>query len=231
LLDDFEGCSAYGGLDLSGKNDLSSLVLDFPGDDGHDAFAFFWTPEQGLREREDRDRVPYSQWVREGHIQTTPGRSIDYGFIAQKIAELRKTVRIKAIAFDRWRIDDLLREFDDIGVSCEIVQPGEAPKSRPDLILIPHGQGFKDMSPAVEALETSIFNGGIRVAKNPAMTMCALNAACVVDPTGARKFDKRPGKSTGRIDGIVALAMAHRCSAGAPKVSTSVYERRGLLTL
>jgi phage terminase large subunit-like protein len=230
-FEEYAGRVAYGGLDLSGKNDLSALVLDFPTEDGHDAFSFFWTPGEGIKEREERDRVPYSQWVREKHLQTTPGRSIDYGFIAQKIGEIRKQVDLRAIAFDRWRIDDLLRELDDIGIVCEIVQPGEEPKNRSALMLVPHGQGFKDMSPAVETLETTILNGEMRVAKNPAMTMCALNAACVTDPAGSRKFDKRPGKSTGRIDGTVALAMAHRCAAGAPKITKSVYEQRGLLSL
>jgi phage terminase large subunit-like protein len=75
------------------------------------------------------------------------------------------------------------------------------------------------MSPAVEGLETAVLNGELRVQKNPVMTMCSANAVLTRDPAGSRKFDKRPGKSTGRIDGIVALAMAVRCANGyaAPK--------------
>lgn len=230
-LDEYAGRDCYGGLDLSGKNDLSSLVLDFPTEEGHDAFATFWAPEQGLKDREDRDRVPYTQWHREGHLHTTPGRSIDYGYIAQYIAELRGKVRLKGIAFDRYRIDDLMRELEVIGVHCEIVQIGAEPEGNPDLVLIPHGQGFKDMNPAVETLETSILNEQLRVAKNPVMTMCALNGVCTTDPAGSRKFDKRPGKSTGRIDGLVALSMAHRIAAAAPRSTGSIYETRGILQL
>ncbi len=36
--------------------------------------------------------------------------------------------------------------------------------------------------------------------------MCAVNAVAVSDPAGNRKFTKQ--KATGRIDGMVALAMA-----------------------
>ena len=36
--------------------------------------------------------------------------------------------------------------------------------------------------------------------------MCAANAAVIIDDAGNRKFTKR--KSTGRIDALVALAMA-----------------------
>lgn len=230
-LEEYAGRTCYAGLDLSGKNDLTALVLAFEGENGVDTIPIFWAPDDGLRDREDRDRVPYTLWKRQGHLQTTPGRSIDYAAIAQKLADLRRFVELKAIAFDRYRIDDLLREMDRIGVRCEIVQPGEEAKTQPDLILVPHGQGYKDMGPAVECIETAILNGGFRVQKNPVMTMCALNAVLTMDPAGSRKFDKRPGKSTGRIDGIVAAAMAVRCAAGIPRRGASVYETRGLLEL
>lgn len=230
-LEDYAKAPAWAGLDLSGKNDLTALVLAFPTEMGLDAIPIFWAPEEGIREREDRDRVPYTVWKKEGHLSTTPGRSIDYAWIAQRIVQLRAIVDLKVIAFDRWRIDDLLREFDELGLAVEIVKDGEEPKGNPDLILMPHGQGYQDMSPAVELLETGIFNRTLRVQKNPVMTMCAANAATTMDPTGARKFDKRPGKSTGRIDGVVALAMAVRCASKAQTSGPSVYEQRGLLML
>ena len=41
--------------------------------------------------------------------------------------------------------------------------------------------------------------------------MCAANAVAVPDPAGNRKLDK--SKATGRIDGMVALAMAEGVEA------------------
>jgi phage terminase large subunit-like protein len=41
--------------------------------------------------------------------------------------------------------------------------------------------------------------------------MCAANAVAVSDPAGNRKLDKH--KATGRIDGLVALAMAEGVEA------------------
>ena len=41
---------------------------------------------------------------------------------------------------------------------------------------------------------------------HPVLTMCASNAVTAKDPAGNRKLDKH--KATGRIDGMVALAMA-----------------------
>jgi len=41
---------------------------------------------------------------------------------------------------------------------------------------------------------------------HPVLTMCAANAVITKDPAGNRKLDK--SKATGRIDGMVSLAMA-----------------------
>lgn len=72
--------------------------------------------------------------------------------------------------------------------------------------LIPFGQGFKDMAPAVDALERLVIDAKLRHGGQPVLTWCALNAKTISDAAGNRKLDKQ--KSTGRIDGAVALAMA-----------------------
>lgn len=209
-LEDYRGRECWGGLDLSGKNDLTAFVLTFADEAGYEAVPMFWTPAEGLQDREDRDRVPYVLWHKQGHIETTPGRSVDYEAVAMRIMQVRAKFNLRAIAFDRWRIDDLHRELEALGCSVEITDPGKPPETGADIVLVKHGQGYRDMSPAVEALETAVLNGELRVQKNPVMTMCSANAVLTMDPAGSRKFDKM--RSTGRIDGIVALAMSVRCA-------------------
>ena len=58
-----------------------------------------------------------------------------------------------SLAFDRWRINDLKRELDAIG--CH------AP-------LEPHGQGYKDMSPAVDIVERLVIQRKLRHGAHPA---------------------------------------------------------------
>lgn len=215
------GLGCYGGLDLSGKNDLTALVLVFPGE-VKTAISFFWVPEDGIHERSQRDRTPYDVWRDRGYIEATPGRSIDYAFAAHQVREAIEAFGLRELAFDRWRIDDFDRELREIGVNTEKVAFGALPTGSPDLILRPHGQGFKDMAPAVDLLETDVLNGTLKVEKNPVMSMCSANAVLTADPAGSRKFDKRPGKSTGRIDGIVALAMARRALALTEQVEQGV---------
>src|SRR5882762_11093633 len=67
------------------------------------------------------------------------------------------------------------------------------------------GQGTASMTPALRELEVSLLNSRLRHGNHPVLTMCAANAK-VVGESGARKFDKLA--VTGRIDGMVALAMA-----------------------
>lgn len=205
-LSSLKGRTCYGGLDLSGKNDLTALSLVFePDTHGKKAvLSYFWTPKDDMRERGDRDRAPYQSWALQKFLIAKEGKTIDYRWVAKQIGELSKLYRIQSIAFDRWRIDDLERELQAEGV---------------DVQLIPHGQGFQDMNPAVEALEDDLLERRLQHGNHPILQWCVANARVVSDAANNRKFDKR--KATGRIDGLVALAMAaNLCAAkkeAAPK--------------
>ena len=190
----------YGGLDLSARKDLTALILTHQVQGVWHVHSYFWTPEDALRERARQDRVPYDLWVKEGHLRTTPGRTVDYEFLASDIAEILGGERVAALAYDRWRVDLLKKEFDRIGLH---------------LPLVPHGQGFKDMSPALDNTESELLNKRIVHDGNPVLTMCAANAVVQADPAGNRKLAKN--KSSGRIDGMVALVMAVAVSTGTPE--------------
>ena len=216
-LDSLEGRQCYIGLDLSKKTDLTALALFFPDDaGGGDLWVEQYTPADTLREREDRDRVPYSKWVKAGLLTAVPGKSIDYGYIAKRLAWLHEHFEITALPFDRWKIDDLRRELDEEGI---------------ELPLVEFGQGFRDMGPAVDALEALILNGRIRIHRNPVLTWNASSAVLMQDPAENRKFAKH--KATGRIDGIVAATQAVGCAMRPPEQedTSSVYETRGIVEL
>ena len=186
----FKG-AVYVGLDLSARNDLTALVAIAEKDGMWHVQPTFFVPEIGLADRALRDRQPYDLWARDEFLIATPGASVDYEWVAVRLCELADTCDLKAVAFDRWRIDLLKAELAKMGR---------------ELPLIPYGQGFKDMAPAVDALEAELLGGKIRHGNHPVLTWCAANAVAVRDPAGNRKVDKV--RSSGRIDGIVALLMA-----------------------
>ena len=96
------------------------------------------------------------------------------------------------------------RELDTIGVQ---------------LPMQPFGQGFKDMAPAVDKLERLVVDHKLAHGDNPVLNMCAANAIAERDPAGNRKLNK--AKSIGRIDGLVALAMALGSEAMVEAVTAS----------
>lgn len=188
------GNTISAGLDLSARADLTAAVLSFEQDGLRHVHAHFWMPEKGLAERSRRERVPYDLWVEQGYIRTTPGGSVDYEYVIADLKEIFKDANIGQIAFDRWRIDVFQKELD---------------RAELDWPLEPHGQGYKDMSPALDTLEADLLNGRLRHGNHPVLTMCAANAVVTNDPAGNRKLDKH--KANGRIDGMVALAMSVNC--------------------
>jgi len=194
------GEAIYLALDLSAKTDLTAL-LAVSVEDGSRVQAWFWKPEDLLEDHERRDRVPYRQWVADEWIEAVPGRAIHPRAVANKIAELFDQFDVKGLAYDRWQIDHLLREFDGVGL--------QAHKDGDDgdgLRLVPWGQGFKDMSPAIDALETAVLHDELTHPGNPVLTWNMANAVATMDPAGGRKLDKM--KARFRIDGAVVLAMA-----------------------
>jgi len=188
---DFGSAPVWCGLDLSARTDLTALVIIGKIAGVWHVRPHFWTPEQGLVERSKRDRTPYDVWVRQGYLHTTPGATVDYEYVAQDIGAILSELDVRAIAYDRWRISLMQKEFDELGISLPLVE---------------FGQGFKDMSPALESLECELLNGRVAHGAHPVLTMCASNAVTAKDPAGNRKLDKH--KATGRIDGMQALAMA-----------------------
>lgn len=203
--DIFHGAEVFGGLDLSMKNDLSALVLVASGSDRvWHTISRFWTPKDNIKERSSRDRVPYDVWAKQGHLIAVPGVTIDYEYIAGEIASLHAEYNISAIRYDPYMGDVLLDALRKLGVAAWI-DGREEPVSG-GLRFIQHRQGFISMGPAVTRLEDLLLSSRIRHGGHPVLTMCATNARVSMDPAGNRKFDKI--KSTGRIDGLVALGMA-----------------------
>ena len=194
-IESFEGLPVYGGLDLSEVNDLTALVLIAPHDGRWHVRPTFWLPGEGLYERARRDRVPYDVWHEQGYLETTPGRSIEYEWVAHYLRDLFERYDIRKIAFDRWNWRHLRPWLERVGF-------GEDDLER----FVEFGQGYQSMSPALRTLESDLLNGKMAHGKHPVLSMCAANAVVQSDPSGNRKLAK--DKSRGRIDGMVALAMA-----------------------
>lgn len=196
-LADFAGQEVWGGLDLSSVNDLTASVwVARPDVEGPwHVKADFWLPESGIAEKSRADRVPYDIWAKKGHITLTPGRSIEYEFVAKYLRQVFDTCVVHGVAFDRFNMKFLKPWLEKEGFSEEELER-----------FIEYGQGFVSMSPALRATESWLLSDKLAHGDNPVLTMCMMNAVVVKDAAENRKFTK--AKASGRIDGAVALVMA-----------------------
>jgi phage terminase large subunit-like protein len=190
------GIPVYAGLDLSSVSDLTALVMIGNVEKVWQVHPTFWLPEYGLAEKSRTDRVPYDVWAQQGYLKTTPGHTISYEYVADHIFELFKTINIKKIAFDRWNMKHLKPWLERAGFSEQKITD----------VFVEFGQGTQSMSPALRDLEATLLAGEIAHGNHPVLAMCAACAVIEGKDDANRKLSKN--KSTGRIDGLVALTMA-----------------------
>lgn len=211
-----EGRVCYGGLDLSSTTDITAFVLVFPPEDENDKYyilPYFWIPEDNIKNRVNRDHVPYDIWQKQGFLQTTEGNVVHYGFIEKFIEKLGQKYNIREITFDRWGAVQMVQNLEGMGFT-----------------VVPFGQGFKDMSPPTKelmklTLERKLAHGG-----NPVLNWMMDNIYVRTDPAGNIKADKE--KSTEKIDGAIATIMALDRAIRHQNMNTeSVYNERGLIII
>lgn len=186
------GRRCYIGMDLASTHDLTSLAAVFPSGDGDDFDVLFanFIPAENIRQRVQRDRVPYDEWVRQGMLTATPGNVVDYDAVRQQLREWQDVFDVREIAFDPWNAVDLTTRL----------------QSQDGFACVPVRQGFASLSAPTKSLEKAILSKQLRHDGNPVARWAVSNVAIEMDPAGNLKVSKKV--STERIDPVAALVMA-----------------------
>jgi phage terminase large subunit-like protein len=208
-----DGLQVYAGLDLSSSNDLTALVLIAQHAGKWHVHPTFWLPLEGLVEKAAADRVPYDLWYSQGFLQASPGKTVSYEYVAHHLRGLFHHYNIQKIGFDRWNMKHLRPWLLRAGINEQMIEQH----------FVEFGQGMASMSPALRDLEQILLEGELAHGGHPVLSMCVANTVIVLDDAGNRKPSKR--KSTGRIDGLVALAMA----VGVAPLQEPVWDVRGMI--
>jgi phage terminase large subunit-like protein len=190
--DTLVGKKVFGGLDLSAVSDLTALVLL---SESGDVECKFWLPGKNLIDKSKQDRVPYDMWYKQGYLNISPGAAIEYEYIAYELRKLFNIYDIEQLNFDRFAMKFLKPWLIKAGFTDkELARFND------------FGQGYVSMGNALRTLESLLLQEKLKHGNNPILTMCAGNAVIDMNEVGDRKFTKK--RSTGRIDGMVSLAMA-----------------------
>jgi phage terminase large subunit-like protein len=178
------------GVDMSTTTDLTAVVAAVRDENGTiSVLPHFFLPADLLRDRADRDGVPYPEWADLGYLTATPGNVIDYRAVIEHIRELCARFDVQEINFDK-----------------TYAQPVMGPLLEDGLPVLTMQQGWGTQSPALNELERVIVGGKFRHGGHPLLRWCFSNVAIHTDSAGNRTMHK--GKSVKRIDGAVATWMA-----------------------
>lgn len=175
----------FGGIDLSSVNDLTALVLVGQKGDTWHTHCRFWLPSEGLSEKSRIDHTPFDVWARQGHLRTTPGRTIDLDFVAHELRELFGTYKIQRIAYDPWNWDFFRPALLRAGFAESMISER----------FVAFPQTTKAMSPALGHLERLLLDRRV-VHDNPCLTSCIVHTTIRMDPAGNRA-PTRSGRCTG----------------------------------
>jgi phage terminase large subunit-like protein len=195
---DLRGRDVFAGLDLSATQDLTALALiacDVASGIWH-VQPTFWLPQEGLADKARADRIPYDLWAQQGYLETTPGSSVSYEFVALHLRNVFDQHRVVKVGFDKWNMQFLVPWLLSAGFSEQTIKD----------TFVSVGQGYASMSPALRDLESIILEKKFRHGDHPVLKMCASNCVIERDSADNRKLSKK--RSSGRIDGMVALLNA-----------------------
>lgn len=183
------GVDLYGGLDLSSVSDLSCFGLLWVEKDIYHWKPIFYMPEISLQEKMKKDKANYYEWTRDGHIKETSGDTIDYDMIKADILEMNKKYKINSIQYDPWNATEIVLRMIEEGVN-----------------LVPYPQRVSTMNVPCKHLEKLVIDKKFNHMGNPVMRW--MNGNVWVKPDANDNIMINKGKSTGRVDGMVALAMS-----------------------
>lgn len=196
-VESLKGRKYWLGVDMAIRNDLCAIVAAFRDGDEFTVVPHFFTPEEGLLRKADKDKVDYPGWAEQGYITPTPGPVINHKVVAQHIRDLCEVYDVEEIAFDPNRAVDIMNDL-----------------AGDKLPVFKFDQSWNMLVPALDTLREVILEGRMQHGGHPILRWCFENISMTPpNRNGNRLFEKE--RSRDRIDGASACLMAiHRAAMG-----------------
>ncbi|SEM35077.1 Phage terminase-like protein, large subunit, contains N-terminal HTH domain [Mesobacillus persicus] len=191
-LEDLRGLPCVVGVDLSTKNDLTSVTFLFVKDEHLYVHNHSFLPEETLPEKIQTGKVPYDLWIQEGWITSIPGAVVDFEFVEVYIEELAKQYdwNVREIISDPWQAMYFMQNMEKKG-----------------FVVVEARQGYATLSLPTKDFRERVYNGKVKHNSNPVLTWSISNAVVRSDANLNEQLDK--SKSSEKIDPIASLINAH----------------------
>lgn len=215
-LEDFYEKPCFVALDLASKVDIAAKMMlfterDEQGNRRRYVFGKYYLPESAA-EPGNPNADLYRAWAKEGHLTLTPGNIIDFEFIEADLIEDRDKFQVIEFPYDPYQATELATRMTKEG-----------------LPMLEVGATVRNFSEPMKSLDALIVSGQIFHNGDPVLDWMLSN---VYGKTDAKdNVYPRKTRPEKKIDGAVALLMAHNRDLAGATSSESVYESRGIRML
>jgi phage terminase large subunit-like protein len=199
------GAVCYGGIDLGRTNDISSFALFFP---AYNYLAVKHYVAEQAAEYAATEGIDYTDWVRDGHLVATPGKTTDYEYILDDIFASADEWEINFIGFDPYGAQMFRDRLSDALGTIYAPEKGDDGKLKWNHHekVQAFRQGALSLGPPTALFEELATKETIKHDGNPVTAWMLGNVALETDHAGNIRPSK--SKSKNKIDGIVASVMA-----------------------
>ena len=187
-LEDFAGCYAVGGIDLSQTTDLTAATLIIERTGILYSFTQFFMPANRIEALTGLDHLPYEIYRQQGVLTLSGENYVDYKDVYQWFVDAHKKNRIyiQYIGYDRYSAQYLIDDLNVYGFKTDDVFQGE------------------NLTPVIREFEGIIRDGVFKICSNKLQKIHFLNVAMKKNAE-TRKIRPVGIDKNARYDGFVSV--------------------------
>lgn len=196
-IEDFRNSFAIGAVDLSKSGDLASARILMMKPDSQKKYMLqkYFIPETKLEALPKEDKERFTEWIREGRIEVSPGNENDFSLVTAWFVKLYKDygIRVYKTGYDKWSAVYWAKEMDEYGFDC---------------VKVP--QEFGSMSEPMKLVEADLKSKLLIYGNDPIDKWCLENTALNINSKMEIMPVKVQGKDDKKIDGAVTMIIAYK---------------------
>ena len=194
----------YGGIDLSTTTDMSAFTTMWV-DEANQLYYFktkYYLPRESLIE--NRFKILYGEWQRNGWLTITPGNVIDYDYILNDVVETSRNHRLSSIAYDSYNATQFVINATNKGLPMR-----------------PFSQALGNFNKPTKEFERLALSGRCIIDDNPITRYCFRNVVLARDHNGNIKPSKQFAEK--KIDGVITCLEAIGAYMEEPHGSPTIF--------
>ena len=186
-LSNFVDAVGYIGVDLSKVSDLTAVSLMIPYEGKFYFKNKYYLPETALEGNSNVSK--YQQWVKDGYLTITKGRTTNYDYIIDDIKKWNEVIPIQIVGYDAYNAKQWSNDMTNEGFNMKAFS-----------------QSLANFNFPTKELERLIKNGDVVIEENDLTKFCFKNVVIIEDH--AENFKPTKETNQNKIDGVIAMIEA-----------------------